>query len=209
MISFLTKPVFASLALFVALFVLAAPASAQATSEADVRAAQTYLQGLKTAKARFVQTNPDGSIARGTFYLSRPGRLRFEYDTPVKDLVVADGLLIHFYDGIANQTSNAPIGQTLADFLLRRTISLSGDVKATRVRRGADLLQITLVQENDPGAGSLTLGFSEQPYALRKWRVIDAMGAVTEVELLDMQPNVTLAPSLFVFNNPVGSGLNR
>lgn len=185
-------------------------ATEAATSPADLQRAESYLQTLKTVKARFAQTNPDGSVSKGTFYLSRPGRLRFEYDAPITDFVVADGFLIHFYDGVAKQASNAPIGQTLADFLLRKKITLSGDVKATRVRRGGGLLQITLVQVNDPGAGSLTLGFTEGPeYQLKKWRVVDATGAITEIDLSEFQPNVTLAPSLFVYNSPGGDRLNR
>ncbi len=66
-------------------------------------------KGLKTVKARFVQTAPDGGQTRGTFYLNRPGKLRFQYDPPLKDFVVADGLFIYFYDGELEQQSNAPI----------------------------------------------------------------------------------------------------
>lgn len=163
---------------------------------------ENYLQSLKTAKARFLQTAGDGSQAIGTFYLSRPGKLRFEYDPPIKDYVVADGYFIYFYDGQLQEQSNAPIGQTMADFLLRSDLKLKGDVSVTKVERGGELTMVSLAQASDPAAGTLTLAFSEEPFALKKWRVTDAQGAITEVELFQLQTGVNLPSSLFVYTDP-------
>jgi outer membrane lipoprotein-sorting protein len=110
--------------------------------------------------------------------------------------------LIYFYDAQLGEQSNAPIGQTMADFLLRKDIRLSGDVSIERIMRGGDLVQITLIQASDPGAGSLTLGFSENPFQLKKWRVVDAQGQTVEVELFQMQSGVKLDSNLFVFHDP-------
>lgn len=195
---------------FLLLFLLFVPVFAPAARATggqppSVLQAETYLRGLGTAKARFLQTAPDGSQLTGTFYLSRPGKLRFEYDPPVKDFVVADGIFIYFYDSELGEQSNAPIGQTLADFLLQSDLRLSGDVTVTDVRRGDGLLQVTLTQTADPAAGSLVLGFGENPLALKKWRVIDAAGAVTEIELFQLETGVKLDGGLFVYRDP-GAG---
>lgn len=191
---------------------IATPATAQMPGAMDpgiptdiapaVTAAETYLQSLTTAKARFLLTAADGSQRIGTFYLNRPGRLRFEYDPPAQDFIVADGLLIYFYDAQLGEQSNAPIGQTLADFLLRTNITLGGDVVVERVMRGGGLLQITLVQKNDPGAGSMTLGFTEDPIQLKKWRVVDAQGQIVEVELFQLQTGIALDSALFAYRDP-------
>lgn len=189
-----------------------APLSLAATSAPDsmaemapsVREAEAYLQSLTTAKARFLLTAADGSQRIGTFYLSRPGRLRFEYDPPAQDFIVADGLLIYFYDAQLGEQSNAPIGQTLADFLLRANIQLKGDIAVERVMRGGGLLQVTLIQADDPGAGSMTLGFSENPMQLKKWRIVDAQGQTVEVELFQLQSGLRLDPDLFVYHDPKG-----
>lgn len=192
--------------LALALLVFALPAAAQTNAQPprapEVIQAENYLKTLKTAKARFLQTANDGSQAIGTFYLSRPGKLRFEYDPPIKDFVVADGYFIYFYDSQLQEQSNAPIGQTLADFLLREDLSLSGDVLVKDINRGGDLLQITLSQKSDPGAGTLMLGFTEEPFELKKWRVKDSQGIITEVELFQMQTGINLTSSLFVYSDP-------
>lgn len=206
-----------------ALVLIAAPLAASsaaptsATLSADEKQAaltkvETYLHDLKTAKARFLQSSPYGQ-ALGTFYLKRPGRLRFEYDAPIKDFVVADGFFIYFYDGELEEQSNAPIGQTLADFILRDDLKLSGDVTVTDVSHSDALLHITLVQTDDPDSGSLTLSFAENPeLSLKKWSVMDATGTETLVELFQLESGLDLPRELFVYRDPKHgtseSGLN-
>ena len=200
---------FKSLILSFALLFVTLPAMA-AEIAPEAAQAETYFQQLKTVKSRFIQTNADGTQSRGTFYLNRPGKLRFEYDAPSKDFVVADGLFIYFYDGEMKQQSNAPIGQTLADFLLRKDFKLSGDLKVTRIMRAGGFMQITVIQSKQPKAGELTLAFSETPkFQLKKWRVVDSVGNITETELFDIQSGIKLPSSLFAYRDPVSKGLNK
>ncbi len=176
----------------------------------DMTQAETYFANLKTVKSRFIQTNADGTQSRGTFYLSRPGKLRFEYDPPNKDFVVADGYFIYFYDGEMKQQTNAPISQTLADFLLRKNFTLSGDLKVTKIMHAGGYIQITMIQRNEPKAGELTLAFAEgSKYQLKKWRIKDSVGNITETELFDMQTGLKLPSSLFAYHDPVTKGLNK
>lgn len=174
----------------------------------EIKAAEAYMAALKNGQARFVQTTHDGSQLVGTFYISRPGKLRFQYDPPVEDFVVADGFFIYFFDAELKEQTNAPIGQTLADFFLRQEIAFSGDLTVQDVKRGGGLLQITLAQVSDPAAGSLMLGFTEDPLALKKWRIVDAQGLITEVELFYLKTGMTHPANLFVYADPnnVASG---
>lgn len=191
--------------IFLTLLILfASPALATDTPNytADITAVESYLSTLKTAKSRFVQTTHDGTQLVGTFYLSRPGKLRFEYDDPIEDFVVADGLFLYFFDAELGEQSNIPIGHSLADFVLRKDIDLQKDVDVQSVQRSADLLQLKLVQKGDPEAGSLTLGFRENPMSLKKWRVTDPQGLITEVELFYLKEGEELDKDLFVYRNP-------
>ena len=195
------------LILLFALLLIASPALADNAS--DIAHAEDYFRNLTTAKARFIQTASDGKQTRGNFYLQRPGKLRFEYDPPLTDFVVADGLFIYFYDGQLKQQSNAPISQTLADFLLRKNLKLSGDLKVSKINRDGGLLQMTIVQAAEPGAGSLTLGFEEKPqFQLKKWQVRDSTGNITEIELFNVETGMELPSKLFVYLDPNKKGFN-
>lgn len=169
-----------------------------------IKDVEQYLQNLATARSRFVQTAHDGSQFVGTFHLERPGKMRFEYDPPIEDFVVADGYFIYFYDSELQEQSNAPIGQTLADFFLRSDVSLTqGDITVSEVKRGGDFLQMKLVQKDDPDAGSLTLAFEENPLNIKKWRVVDPQSLITEVELFYLQTGVTHPGGLFAYIDPM------
>jgi outer membrane lipoprotein-sorting protein len=170
---------------------------------ADIARVEEYLDGVRTLKSRFIQIT-GGRQATGTFYLSRPGRMRLEYDPPAKDFVVADGVSLVYWDGEMNQQSDAPIGSTLADFILRKDLKLSGDIGVTGVARGPGAIEIGLTETKDAGKGTLTLVFEDRPLRLRKWRVLDAQGTTTEVALLNPQFGVALERGLFVFHDPRG-----
>lgn len=187
---------------------MASPAHAALSEadKADVKKAEAYMDSLRNARARFVQTTHDGTQLVGTFYLSRPGKLKFEYDPPVEDFVVSDGLFIYFYDAELKEQSNAPIGQTLADFILRDHLKLEGDLTVTSLKRGGDLLQLEVTQTAEPEAGKLILGFSEDPFTLKKWRVIDAQGLITEVELFYLKTDISHPSGFFAYKDPKKGG---
>ena len=45
--------------------------------------AQAYLSSIKTLKANFIQTNPDGlPISEGQFFIDKPGKLVLKYTRP-------------------------------------------------------------------------------------------------------------------------------
>lgn len=187
-----------------AILALCPIAHAQEQTTSIIDKAQTYFENLKTTKARFRQTAWDGGQIIGTFYLSRPGRLRFEYDAPIQDFIVADGTFIYFYDSQIQEQSSAPIGQTLAYFLLRDDIDLKNgtDVKVAEITEKGPLTTIKLVRTGDEGAGSITLGFQNDPFELSKWRIVDAQNMITEVELFRMESNIELDKKLFFYRNP-------
>jgi len=184
-------------------FIFCSPAFAAAPSYPPaVAQAEKYINNIKTAQARFLQTAQDGTQAIGTFYLDRPGKLRFEYDDPIEDFIVADGFLIYFYDAGLGEQSNSPIGLTLADFILRPDLRFEGKLTITDITRSGGLLQITLVQTDDPEAGAITLGFEENPMVLKKWRITDSMNNITEIELFQLQTGIKLDDRLFVYIDP-------
>jgi outer membrane lipoprotein-sorting protein len=177
-------------------------ASAQEARRVDhLTRAESYLRNLHTLKADFVQISNSGSRLSGKFYLSRPGRLRFDYNE-IDDFVVADGNFLYYYDAELGEQSNAPIGQTIADFLLREDIRLSGEIKVTEVKNESGFTYITLVQRADPAAGSIRMIFQNDPYKLRKWRVVDAQGYITEVYLQNIETGMDLPRKLFIYIDP-------
>lgn len=193
-----------------AALLLASPAAAQAATQAElVKKVEDYFRGLKTMKAGFIQTASDGAELTGQFYLSRPGRLRFDYDPPLEDFIVADGVFVYYYDGELKQQSNAPVGQTLGYYILRKNVSLTDELTVNGISEDGEFLEVSVTQTADPAAGALTMYFEKDPVALKKWSVVDAQGLVTKIELVDPVRDIRLKNSLFTYSDPEGVRLNR
>ncbi len=175
----------------------AVPASLTPADQGWVARIQTTLDGLTTLKARFLQIAPDGATTQGTAWLDRPGRMRFEYDKPSPLLLVANGGQVVFHDTKLDQVTTVPLDRTPLGLLLAPSIRLSGNVTVTGFLRRQDQVQLTLERTASPGDGSLTLVFSENPFALRSWTVIDAQGRQTRVDLYDIATGASFSDDLF------------
>jgi outer membrane lipoprotein-sorting protein len=186
--------------------VLAATASpTKPLSEADrvdVARIEGYLNGVKTMKARFLQVGAEGGYATGSIFLSRPGRMRVEYDPPTKMLIVATGVWLIYVDTELQQATYLPIDSTPAMFLLRPALQFDKDVSITGIERGAGVIRLALTDKNDPRSGQIVLTFSDRPLVLQKWAVTDAQGKVTNVALVDPVFGVPLPPTLFQYVDP-------
>src|SRR6188472_23156 len=85
-------------AVVAAVLALAFAVTGGAHAQAGVPEVERYFNSIRTLQARFVQSNPNGSVVQGTLYLRRPGRMRFEYDAPSQLKIVADGSQVTLWD---------------------------------------------------------------------------------------------------------------
>jgi len=189
------------------LLAFAAPVPAQA--QIGVPELEKYFNSIRTMKARFVQSNPNGSVVQGTLYLRRPGRMRFEYDAPSQLKIVADGYQVTMWDPATRDFGQWPIGWTAATFLVRENLSLSGDLRVEKIDRVNGLLEFTMSQARKPQEGKVIVRLAENPMLLRGWTIIDSRGNQVTVSLNDMQTGLQLADSLFKNDSPDPASIRR
>jgi outer membrane lipoprotein-sorting protein len=179
-----------------------APLALSDADRADIARVETYLDSVKTLEARFLQIGPDGSTAEGKFYMSRPGKLRLEYDPPNPNLLISDGRAFVHIDRYLKTISYLPIDSTPAGVLVRTSVKLAGDVAVIGIERGPGVLRIAIIQTSDPRAGRLILEFAERPFQLSSWRVIDSQGLTTRITLLDPRDGIAIPAERFVIVDP-------
>jgi len=105
----------ASLRLASLLFLLCGPATGAATGAERL---ESYLKGLRSLSSRFEQVtlSADGGRmveSQGTLYLKRPGKFRWEYGNPVKQVIIADGKRVWLHDLELDQVSHQRQGKAL------------------------------------------------------------------------------------------------
>jgi outer membrane lipoprotein-sorting protein len=180
---------------------VAAPAPLSAEDQALVARAVDYLQGLSTARGRFTQTDPRGSVTQGTLYLQRPGKARFAYDAPSRLVVVSNGSTVNVWDGRLRSFQSYPLGATPLSLFLARNIRLDRGVIVDRVTRLTDAFEITARDARRQAEGRIILRFTNAP-TLSGWTIVDGRGASTRVSISELQTASGLDPNLFVLRDP-------
>ena len=172
------------------------PAEAQ-QGAVGVPQIEQYFNSIRSLKARFVQSNPNGSVVQGTLYVRRPGRMRFEYDAPSQLKIVADGMQVTMWDNATRDFGQWPIGWTAASFLVREPLVLSGDLQVEKIDRVNGNVEVSMTQAKKPQDGKVIARLAENPLLLRGWTIIDNRGNRVTVSLSEMQTGMQLADSLF------------
>lgn len=187
------------------------PALAQesAPRAKTIKRVETYLNSIKSLRARFLQVSPTGEVARGTVLISRPGKLRIEYDPPSPVLILTQGSYLMLFDKDLQSPSYAPLDDSLAGFLVRPDIRLSGDVEVRELQGAKGVIRLSIVQTKSPEAGKLTLVFNDGPLSLRQWVIVDAQGGETRVSLANPQFNIKIDPTKFEFRLPEEEEFDR
>jgi outer membrane lipoprotein-sorting protein len=186
------------------------PMALSATDRALVSRIEAYLNDQQGLTADFLQVSSDGSTRSGKAWLERPGRMRFQYDPPDPQLLVAGYGLLVYHDPELNQTTNIPLGSTPLGILLAQHVDLlSSNVVITNIQQQPGEDDVTLIRKDKAAAGSLTLTFSTDPLELRQWLVNDAQGRQTRVTLYNVKPGGPYPNSLFEYSTgttPISPG---
>jgi outer membrane lipoprotein carrier protein len=149
----------------------------------------------------------------GQVWILKPGRMRWDYTTPERQTIIANGDTLWIYMPEDRQAIRDQVNQSLGT----RTpaLFLAGEARLTELfmvveasTQGSSeggLLQLKLT----PKVGALPytqvqLGIDPVSYLVRQVRLIDPVGNMTTMWFSDLDTEGTVAPSLFQFQVPPG-----
>jgi outer membrane lipoprotein-sorting protein len=191
------------LAAAIAAAAFATPASASLPQVA------THLRALQTMTANFTQTSGSGAVARGKLTLARPGKVRFQYEPSVPLLIVADGKSLAMIDYEVSQVSKWPIRGTPLSVLLDPNTDIAKYGRVLPPGQGGlpGFLTVESKDKKHPEYGTITMYFAPDAkgpggLSLSGWRVLDAQGNVTQVQLSNARFNVAVDPTSFTYRDP-------
>lgn len=174
---------------------LAGPAAAQPIPLAEL---SRYFNAFRTAEAQFTQINPDGTLATGRLMIQRPGRVRFEYDPPDRNLVLAAAGSVNVFDARSNTGPSVyPLNRTPLNLILADQVDLGRARMVVNHVQDGPTTVVTAQDPDFPDYGTIRLVFSASPTELRQWVITDDLGRETTVILGQLQTGGTLASSLF------------
>jgi outer membrane lipoprotein-sorting protein len=168
-----------------------------------------YLSSVQTMVGNFVQVGPDGGKTQGTFYIQKPGKVRFEYNPPTPIDIIADGSSVVVRDRNLATQDLYPLSQTPLRYLLADRIDILRDTDVISVT--SDDTFVTVVIEEKQlvvGTSRLMIMFDAKDLALRQWTVTDPQGLDTTVAVFNLDATKKPDPNLFVINYQRNSGAN-
>jgi outer membrane lipoprotein carrier protein len=200
-----------------------APLASAAGVQATVQALEARYQHARTLKAIFFERYSDGSggvaAESGTVYFSRPGRMRWEYESPEQKLFIVDGTNVWFYVPADRTASRAKMKES-SDWrtplaLLAGEANLSklcrkiepadsgGDEKPTSP--GNEVLRC--IPRGDPSSADAPkdVVFETDPEAhLVRVVIREAGNASTEFRFGNWEENIAIPEVKFHFQPPPG-----
>jgi len=175
---------------------------------------EAYFTGLQTFQADFEQNVVDSNgeqvqHAKGKVWIKKPGRFRWDYRTPYRQLIVADGKRLWTYDEDLEQATVRPVDDALSS---TPAMLLSG------LRPLAEVMQWKSLQRND-GRRWYSLSPRQSDSSVEQVRlafvgeelsvieVNDSFGNQTRIIFSAVQRNRKLDPGLFDLQLPAGTDI--
>lgn len=166
----------------------------------------------KTATARFEQQVFDRSgkaveTASGTFTFARPGKFRWTYDKPHKQVLVGDGTRLWIHDPDLNQVTvkrmEGAISSTPAALLAGRDdITTLFTLKDAGTSDGLAWVE-ALPKAKDTGFERVRLGLNGK--SLAAMELHDQLGGRTLLRFSELKANAPVPPRSFEFTPPPGA----
>lgn len=182
-----------------------------ALAESAVDRLNSFVQQVTELQADFQQTviDTDGQVveeATGQFSLSRPGKFRWDYETPFPQQIVADGERIWFYDvdleQITVKLQDEALAETPAGLLSGNTLP-EAEYDIQELESEDELQWVRLVpKEADNNYQTVALAFDAN--GIREMLMVDSFDQRTRLVFNNLQINPTLPASRFEFNAPPG-----
>lgn len=170
-----------------------------AKERAALKKISAYLNSITTLKGRFTQIAPQGQMLTGTFYLKRPGRVRFIYDKPSPVLVVSDGKTIAVANSQLRTVDHYDLSDTPFGFIIGDDIQLARTKMVLGVDQEPGIYTVRARTSKTRFTSNMRFVFSAAPdIELRQWTVTDPQGKTTTVSLSDLQPGAAVPPDAFV-----------
>lgn len=197
---------------------LATPALAAPTLDEAVSALEQAQRKVTDLKATFRQTAVNKALnqtieARGTLYLKKPGRLRWEYQTPTPQEIVSDGTRLWIYTPELKQVNVSaapaalvgPAGSFLQGLGQVREHFDPRFLNPAQPVDAEGLLVLDLAPKRpQPLLARLIVSVDPRTWLVRQAIVHDELGNTVTVRFGDTVVNSGLSDSLFVFVPPPG-----
>ena len=157
-----------------------------------------YFNSFRTLKGEFTQISPKGNMSTGTMYISKPGKMRFDYAAANPFLLGSDGKWVTLKDRARERGDQVPLSATPLRIVVAPEVDLLRDTNVLGIEQADGISQVVLEDKKGSVSGRIMLVFDDNRNELQQWVIIDGKGRRTTVTLSNLEPDVKIDPKLFV-----------
>ena len=157
-----------------------------------------YINSFQSLKCDFSQVSSKGNLSQGVLYISKPGKLRFDYAAPNPLLIVADGRWLTIKDRVRERGDQFPLSATPLRLVVSPQVDLLAETDVVAFDQRDGLTSVSLQDRKGGMGGYITLIFDDQLNQLQQWIVVDGKDRRTSVQLSNIQFGGKFDPKLFV-----------
>ena len=166
----------------------------------------TFIQEVEVKALNKVQK------ADGEVWFKKPGKMRWNYNTPNMDQIVSDGKTFWFYDEEEKQVIETPINQVSETQSTTTLLSGLGNIKELFNASFADPGEVNsngsylidLVPKGDEEYNKVTISVNKKDMMVNTIYLYDPFGNLTTMKLEDIKVDGGVSDSLFDFKVPSG-----
>ena len=180
-------------------FAQEAPRQLTAEEIALINEISAHNSGITTMAGRFLQIDTQGNRNEGTFYLQRPGKIRFRYDPPSREEIMSIGQGFYVIDRKEKTQYAYPQDKVpLRQFLDSEIDLLHAGLVA--IDQSDTYLELTLQDETPAGTVRIALVFDKDTKELVQWVLHSPDGSELTFSLFDVEKGVDIPASYFYLN---------
>ncbi|HQY72499.1 MAG TPA: outer-membrane lipoprotein carrier protein LolA [Aestuariivirga sp.] len=157
-----------------------------------------YMNSFKTLQGEFTQISPKGNVSKGVMFISKPGKLRFEYSPPNPFLLVSDGKWVTLKNRAKEKGDQFPLAATPLRLVVAPKVDLLQEANILGFEQADGITSVVLEDRKGTIGGQLVLIFDETQNQLQQWIIVDGKGRRTTVSLANLESGMNIDPKLFV-----------
>jgi outer membrane lipoprotein-sorting protein len=124
--------------------------------------------------------------------------LRVDYNPPVQIQIIANEKKLFYYDKELDEVTKIGMKRTPVSFLLSEDFSFNGKkIAVVDFEKGKRTIQISLKNTKKDELGIMTMVFDSHPLTLRKIRLKDEFGQMTDVSFYDIDVKSVINAEMF------------
>ena len=174
---------------------------------------EAFFNSINTLSAKFIQLGPENNLRReGVIYISKPGKLKWDYTSPKKITMISNQNKVSYYDHEMDELSYIKYDDLILKMLTTNNIIFKdfANIVSAQEDKRKIVLVINKKSATEEETQYVKIIFNKSPNLLiHSFSMLNDDSSTTEIILSDIVINKKINEQVFITENKKVFELNR